>query len=165
MTKLRERGLNAEAEMVKERAITQNKKLMAAFKAKFDFCPVYFIDENGTASIREGDVKAGIFLNDNLAIDKSIQCDADYILTAEYGQTLRNSDRPTDNSDNLAAYQGNSSQLELTGIIVKDNQFVPLQRPFPYYIKEHTAIILSRSEEDMIKLLNRNFHAFYKVQN
>lgn len=164
MEKLRERGLDAAADRVKTEAIAQNKELMAAFKADFDFCPVYFIDERGTAAVRKGEAKAGIFLDENLAIDKSIKCNADYILTAEYGQTYRNSEGPADNSDTLEEYQGSPSQLELTGIVVKDDQFVPLQRPFPYYVKAHTAIILTRNESEMVKILNRNFNAFYKQQ-
>jgi len=161
--KLQKRGLVNQANILKKRTAVQNKQWMTAFKAAFDFCPVYFIDERGTDAIKNEDFKANIFLNDDLEIDESIPCDAAYFLTAEYGQTLilpkvEEIESERESTD----YQGNKSEVEVTAFIVKDKNFEPLKRPFPFYVREYTGVVISRSEKGMARYLNRNLTNFYK---
>lgn len=169
---LKKRGNIQWAENVATEAAKNNKATMVAFEKEFDFCPVYFIYEQNSVAIREKEVKKGIFLNNRLEVDESIVCGEEYILTAEFGVTEPDTASFYDHS---YTYQLNDSSevretrykeynTNVTGLVIKSDHFIQLHRPFPYYVREYTAIVLSRKKEEMVRILNRNLHAFYKQQ-
>lgn len=173
ISKLKEKGFDAKAKIVSEEASVLNKELMAAFKAEFNFCPVYFIDERGTEAIRAGETKKNVFLDDNLEIDESIICEAKYILTAEFGETVNSRDDNFESqvlhkgdrgSEMRNTYQGSSSEVAVTGLIMKTAKFAQLRRPFPFYVREYTTIVLSRGKYEMVGILNKNLQKFYESQ-
>ncbi|MFT4971821.1 MAG: hypothetical protein ACI9XO_000384 [Paraglaciecola sp.] len=172
MNALLKKGYIEWAEDVKEKAEEENKATIAAFNEKFNFCPVYFIFEQNSLDIRNKETRKGVFLNKNLQIDKTIECAEEFILTAEYGVTQPDTAR-FDGS--TRTYEGENGKVleksgykeifnKVTGLLIKSDHFVQLHRPFPYYVKKHTAIVLSRNYAEMVKLLNRNLHTFYKEQ-
>ena len=172
IAKLSDSGFDARAKLVSEKAMVENKELMTAFRAVFDFCPVYFIDEQGVTAIRENKISEAIFLNDELATDPSIKCDAGFVLVAEYGQTwVGNTKAPekTNESGEGAAVEAESyntknqqsSELAITGLIVKNSDFMQLWRPFPFYVKENKNVLKTREKEEMVRILNQNFKNFY----
>jgi len=49
------------------------------------------------------------------------------------------------------------------GMIVMNDQMVPLKKPFPYYVRKRSGIaIVKRSYLDMVLIMQRELEQFYK---
>ena len=139
---LRKVGFEKKASKVEQYQLEQNKAILNAFKEKYDFSKVQFFYSYNSNNIRKGTFN-GIFLNENLEVDSSIIIDSStYIYTAE----LANIEQDTAKFlyDYHSSVDGNFTEkrtpmyyggtnLSFKSIVVKDNQFNQLCRPFPYY--------------------------------
>lgn len=94
-------------------ARSENVGLIAAFRTHYNFSKIVFMPDTATAAFKAG-MRQGIFVNDSLEIDTSIQLEGDY-LVAYYGAST--SDETTSNE----------------GITVLDPNLLRLESPFPYF--------------------------------
>lgn len=130
-----------------------NKALVAAFSSVYDFSEVLFFYDTASVAIKEG--RQTGFVNSSLKED------------------------PTINLNNKAFYvlrQGGldaSTSTGLDAIVVMDNQFVDLQRPFPYYVRIRGFMQVfkkifspgkgsERTAIELVERLNEQLWVFYE---
>lgn len=146
-----ERGYKKMAQQVKKEQRESNKKLMKAFKENFNFCQVYFFYSEDSENVLENNLE-GIFLNDNLEKDASIIVKEEHIFTAEIGSLI---------TDPVVTYRDGTESNTTSGmsesvLVIKDDDFEQLRRPFPYYVKAGDRFI-----EKKVAKLNKRLHRFY----
>lgn len=150
----------------RQRIAKQNESILHAFEEVFDFCPVYFINSEDSKKLTNNKNKRDIFFTGAMA---ATTIPYDYMLTAQYGQIRQDTTAyykeaynyvDKKGRENRSAYWG-SPNIPLTAIVVLSDQFVQLYKPFPYYSRKH-RFILSISDRQMIRTLNRRFHRYYK---
>ncbi|MCO6500857.1 MAG: hypothetical protein J5I47_10825 [Vicingus serpentipes] len=102
---------------VKAEQDLENKQIISAFKHYFNFCDVVFFHSNHSNNVRAKKL-SNIFLNDSLMIDGSIKVDTNRaIFIAEFGSI---------EAPSTSGFQA---------LIIKNDEFVQLKRPFPYYVR------------------------------
>ena len=144
LAKLREKGRNQEADE-RERALNlEIKETLLSFEQTFSFCPVYFFYAKHSEEVRAGQLEGFIFNAQNEYPSKSAIPDNYY--TAEFSETPK---------------------LGITGLILMDNNLIPLQAPLPHYERKYTLLgIIERSKADMAKAYNQKLWSLYnKYQN
>ncbi|MEM6347156.1 MAG: hypothetical protein AAF927_24920 [Bacteroidota bacterium] len=161
---LRERGKSEKAAQIEEEQRRYNQALIAAFKAKFDFCPVYFFYSHYTQQVKLGNWDSVAFVNEALQADASIKFEDPYYLVAEItsvvGDTAKYFDHyyyePTANGpERKASYYGGNN-LGFEALVMKSDQFIQLTRPFPYYER-----LLQKSLPTIVGGLNESLHRFH----
>jgi hypothetical protein len=140
----------------RERAV-QNKKIMAAFKANFDFCKVYFIYAKNSAELVAG--KTGLFLNDDLKEVDSIKMDASFYVFAEYGDVTSNVRTDEYHYDGVHHTEASSTPASSSSIVLSDTAFNQLQQPFPYY----QNVMLDNYDKTITRLNNAFHKAYYHL--
>ncbi len=142
---LREVGKNEEADKVKLKQETENKKIINAFKNNFDFCDVRFFFSNNSDKVRLKQFE-NIFLNDSLEVDPSIKLEPDIsFFIAEFGyigqDTMKyyshHSYKPGKDYgvEGVLHYYTPSSDINFYALRILDRNFVQLNKPFPYYTR------------------------------
>ncbi|MBL0340768.1 MAG: hypothetical protein IPP71_07530 [Bacteroidetes bacterium] len=81
---LNDRKQFALANKIQIKQVSYNKKIIAAFRKKFNFCPIYFFFSNSSDTILANHLNEIIFLNDGLQPDTSIKFVYNKFLTAEF---------------------------------------------------------------------------------
>jgi hypothetical protein len=114
-----------------------NKSIMEAFKNNFTFCPVYFFYSNNSADITAGNCKGKVFDADQ---NLYMNAPCDKFLIGEFGQ---------------------SETTNLDAFIIKDSNFAQLKAPFPYLIRLNQAFVSTRSDDEIVKILNERLFEFY----
>lgn len=161
---LKERGQAEKAAKLEENQKRLNHNIIAAFKANFDFCPVYFFYSNYTKQVKSGDLASVEFLNEDLMVDNSIKLEDPYYLTAEIGSVVEDTARhfdgyyyePSANGpERKAAYYGGNN-LGFEALVMKSDQFIQLTRPFPYYER-----MLRKSLPTIVTGMNADLHRFH----
>jgi hypothetical protein len=129
----------------------ENITIMKAFKKHFKFCPVYFVSFDSTIALVNGR-QAGVFLNDDLKPDPSIQLRSAFFLFAEYGM-IETAVAP----DKLNPEQETSQRgIMEDALIIRDKDLKLLKDPFPYYV--HLGNWDARA-----KKLNKKFEKYYQL--
>ena len=137
---LKKAGKTDEAAQVAEETKLFNDKLVEAFDANYKFCPVYFFYSDNSLKIQNLDFSE-IFN----AQGKEIYENPNYFLVVDYGKT-----------DNM----------NIEGLIVKNENFDQLDAPFPYFVRRYTAFgMKKRSLFEMVKILNSKFFKLYEKAN
>ena len=166
----------------------QNQAIVDAFKQNYSFSSVYFFYSYNTDKVKKGALK-NIFLNDSLTLDSTIQIDTSKcIYTAELAHRQQDTFKLLDNyhtgvegdfyETNDEVYYG-GSDISFQAIIIKDQKFNQLTRPFPYYsryvgesFKRHPEqvflvgpiffpIFTSYTFEQSIERLNKRLYKYY----
>jgi len=147
-----------------------NRGIVKAFNAEFDFCTVYFFYSNQSESILNKQFDDVVFLNAQLLPDTSVTFEAGTYLTAEFGTTGTDTAKhfshysykpgSNPNTGRVKNYYG-SSKMEISALIIKNEQFVQLLRPFPYYVRIYESLPFERSTEKAVRKMNRKLHGFY----
>ncbi|PCH93365.1 MAG: hypothetical protein COB85_07280 [Bacteroidetes bacterium] len=126
----------------------RNIEIVKAFRMEFKFCPVYFFFSNNSNRIRQNKVDS-IFVNDNLENDPRIKPVFDHMFIVDVGDV---------------AFQAFGGTMK--GILVMDNQFKALERPFPYYVRRSKPFpVLSKGFSEMVEELNFRLVKYYLRQN
>ena len=144
LDKLKLHGKDVEHKRKKEEIEESNKSIYESLSRIYDFSKIEFFYAEDSKKVRQGDFK-GIFLNDALLPDSTIVIDTNlprYIL--EVGDII---------FANISGHQD--------GLVVLNDQFEPLESPFPYYIKRSGGFFIKRTDTDMAMLLNNQFNTFY----
>ncbi len=95
---------------IKKETLLKNQALIEGFNREYRFSEVYFAFDTSLTSIQKG-IKKGIFVNDNLSIDKSISIETNHIYFCRYGLV--------------------STSQEKEGLVITDINNKKIPRPFP----------------------------------
>lgn len=147
---LKERGLEARAAEIQAEQKVKNLKIAQAFKAEFDFCPVYFFYSDDSKHLLDQNWDKVSFLDSNLELDADIKFNGGTFYTAEFTAI----DLRTDKSEG-------TPQLGFGGLIMKDSKFNQLEKPFPYYVRNFRSLPIRRKPSKVVRKMNRLLIAFY----
>lgn len=134
---LKKRGKEKEAEEIRKEQENNNRSIIAAFKANFNFCPVYFFYSNYSTKVKEGNYK-GCLMNTDTQIDTSFN--SNNYLIGEFDE---------------------SATTQLDAFFIKDKNYVQLSRPFPFLIKQNEMLVTTRSYNKIVSILNGKLFSFY----
>lgn len=159
----RKSGQNDIADRIEFERKKQNLKIFFSFTNNFTFCPVYFIYADETADLLAG--RKGLFLNNNLEHDSTINPQGTNFVFCEYGIAQQFSDFDTEPGyspvhqnesrkilDSIPT-QKTTSPASFNGMFFSDKNLRQLSRPFPYVSDvimdsyNRTALALSRELE------------------
>lgn len=140
------------ANQIRYQQAEKNAAIMKAFKKYFEFCPVYFIAFDSTVAFVNGK-RSGIYLNENLQVDPSIQPKTSFFLIAEEG-TLE-----TKVAENKAIPEQETTQHGLmdNALVIRDTDLELLHDPFPYYAHSLGNI------NSRVKKLDKKLGQFYEM--
>jgi len=129
------------AEKIETKQKEINLRIVDGFNKNYNFSEVYFFFSDQSQNIQNREIDSIIFLNSQLQEDKSIRPELLNFYIAEFGVV--------------------SSETGLQGLMIKDDNFELLERPFPYYSKTPFFSSRSKSESKTIKRLNNKLHNYY----
>ncbi len=159
---LRKTGKNEKANSIELQQETENKFIIDAFNKYFTFCDVAFFYCENLKNIKNRKF-SNVFLNDSLIIDNSISIDTSKPIfiaafTSLEQDTMKYfshySHRYDSNGDfgKVENFHTPSSDINFKAIVIKDENFVQLNRPFPYYTRA-MFISLEKHPEQALFLL------------
>ncbi len=139
---LEERGMTEEAQSIRQEQYEENKEAILAFSQIFDFSEVYFFYADKSEEIRARNLAGNIF-DAQLNLINSVSDLPEFFLTAEFAET---------------------PNLKIDGLVIMDEQMLPLEAPFPFYQREHIILgLFSLSKGKMVHRLNERMHDLYKM--
>lgn len=153
----RNNGRPEVADRIERERVVQNKKIMAAFKANFDFCKVYFIYAKNSAELVAG--KKGLFLNDDLKEVDSITMNAPFYVFAEYGDVTSNVRTDEYHYDGVHHTEASGTPTSTSAIVISDTTFTQLKQPFPFY----QNVMLDNYDKTITRLNNAFHKAYYHL--
>lgn len=171
---LRERGNFKLADKIEAQQRELNQKIVNGFTTYFDFSPVYFFYSYDSKYVKNGELDSVRFLNQNLEVDTGITVDADGYLTAEFGKIKQ---APGKYYENYKVIQGDGDvrmrkkyygepNMGFRALIIKNDEFVQLRKPFPYYVRTLSSFIfIRRKPKKTVKRMNKKLHKFYLRSN
>ncbi len=127
ISELEKHGYTATARKKEEQVRNSNLALIKAFRKNYSFSKLYFFYATDSDSIRNGST-SGIFLDDQLNKDESIQMTASFFMIADIGQAELPSKAVKE------GYHHNDDMLNRV-IVFSNQDFVQMASPFPYYQK------------------------------
>ena len=155
------RGELEKANKAKQEQETENKKIVVAFRNKFNFCKVAFFNSNNSNNVRTRKFDT-IFLNDSLEIDKSITIDTTKsVFIAEFSAIEQDTSKYISNysyepdgnwSVKRVEYYYGGPDFGFDALIIRDKNFVQLSKPFPYYTRAITLKELKNHPEEVLFL-------------
>lgn len=129
------KGMLKEAEEVRLSQEIKNKAMADAFKKYYTFSKVYFFYSNYSTEIKEGRSRQHL-MNTDLQVDSSFT--GNY-LTGEFDE----------------------SQNGLKAFFIKDKNYEPLKRPFPFLIRINKMLVSTKSEDQIVQELNNRLIDFW----
>jgi hypothetical protein len=137
---LKKIGDEKQAEEIRVAQENSNKSIIAAFKANFTFCKVYFFYSNHSNEVKAGNYKGFVF---DAAMNTTIDFTGTNYFIGEYDE-------------------GKNTQID--AFIIKDKNYEPLKSPFPYLIKQNVMLVSTRSDDSLVIALNKKLFDFYGKQ-
>ncbi len=119
-----EKGYQSIAEDIAQKQKEGNIRIMTAFRESFHFCDVYFFLSDQVDEVKEKKFDKLMFINENYEKDLSIKLEDSFYMIAVYSKTGET------NKDKQ--YQ---SIMSFNAMIIKDEDFIEMTKPFPYYLK------------------------------
>ena len=126
-----------EAEEIRINQENENKAIVAAFKKNFTFCPVYFFYSNYSNEVKAGNYK-GMLMNVDYQTDSTFS--GNNYLIGEFDA---------------------SANTQLAAFIIKNKNYEQLESPFPFLIKQNQALVSTRSNDEIVILLNKKLTIFF----
>ncbi len=181
---MRRVGKTKKAEKEELKKLLINESIVEGFKRNFDFCDFQFFYAENTEKVKNKDLK-NIFLNDLLKVDSLINIDTTKpIFIAEFNfldeDTAKYFSEITyrqDKNGKMTAIENYyaSSSMSFQDLVIKNSNFIQLQRPFPYCTRGPNFIRKGTSDGQEIKIkgdknpysrrifkMNNNLHRFYR---
>jgi hypothetical protein len=167
---LKKYGRIEEARKVENKRRELNQRLIRAFNANFDFCPVYFFFSHDSKHIRLGQFDSVGFVDTSLNVVDSIKPKPSYYLTAELGKVVADTAkffggyRTVETEDGLVQkpIYHTGPDAGFKGLIIKSDQFIQLVHPFPYYVRTYFEHPNERRMMWYVKKLNAALHQYYR---
>jgi hypothetical protein len=165
-----DRGMEDKAKELEERQREENLAYVEAFGLEFDFAPVYFFRSEDSKSVKEERLDEVVFLTSELVPDSTIKVEQEIIYTAEFGNvepddSKRRQDYRLEKGSTgvkqKSTYYG-STNMGFEALVIMDDQFVQLRRPFPYYVRTYDKKgLFSRKPKDTVRRMNEKLYQFY----
>ena len=174
LEQLREMGKTEYADKMETKQKAYNEEIVHAFRTEFHFCPVYFFSSEYTQDVKEKNFDKVVFLSDDLTEDPSIKIDETKLfLIAEFdaidkgGEKRFSHDRYVDTDEGMEkepVYYAAGEGVDFAALVISDDQFVQLHRPFPYYARtfEKVPLIERKIIRTVEKLNEKLYKYFYK---
>jgi hypothetical protein len=145
--KLRKSGKDNLANKIEQQQAELNKKIVSAFRDNFEFCSTYFFFSEHSKSIKDKQFSNVIFLNDNLVPDSIIKFDynANFFI-AEF----------------VTLEQNDHANMGFEALVIRNDQFVQLKRPFPYYARTFGSLPIKQKLEKAVRRMNKKLYKFLK---
>jgi hypothetical protein len=117
-----------------------------AFSSAFSFTEVYFFYGRNSEQIKNREW-------DGLFVDSSLQCNSSITLPKDTSFYI------IDVGDiYFDAFGGH-----FEGMVVMDENFNPLKKPFPYYVRRRSGMtIIKRTDLEMAAIFQKEFESFYQ---
>lgn len=142
---LEEREMFEEIEELKQRTETTNRKIIDAFEHYFDFTEVMFFYSSNSNEIKVRNFDNVFPADDEEENGNYLIGDKPFYI-AEFGSVDQN--------------HGIGS---LEGLIIKNEYFASLRRPFPFYVMENQpASQQERTIDEMVEIMNERLHDYYQ---
>ena len=174
ITALRKGGQNKKADKIEKKQAKYNMEIVNGFKTEFDFCPTYYFYSDYSQEAIDGQFDKIEFLNDSLQYDSTITFNYTKYLTAEFGIIEQDTTQyidgyyyvhgTKDGLEKRTKYNGGTN-MTFGALIIKNNQFVQLRKPFPYYSRTLYSVPLKRSPKLVIRTMNTKLHGFHEKIN
>ena len=168
---LREIGENDKAAEIEKHQHDHNLSIINAFKTNFTFCPTYFFYSHYSPYIIQKQFDKVVFLNENLIEDSTIRFDGEKFLTAEFAAIEQDTakyfshysfeDSEDQRLNKTENYYG-SSDMGFEALIIKNDQFMQLKSPFPYYVRTFNSLPVRKSNNKTVKKMNDKLFHFLK---
>jgi len=159
---LKKMGKTRAAEEIRNEQEIKNKKIVEAFKTNFKFCEYRFFYSQYSNEIQNRNFKFMIF-------DKDLKPDSDFnlngrpffvaefgVLQADTARTFRDTKIQSTanfNVESTPIYSQNSPN-KIYALIIKDNNYVQLKYPFPYYVNAYNT-------DRAVRKMNQKLNSFY----
>lgn len=135
---MKKAGLIEESEKVEKEQRELNLGLVKAFKAAYKFSNVLFFYSHSSNQVRNKNF-SNIFLNDSLEVDSSITLPKrEVVFTAGFKNIERDTIKIFQSNDireNFEPIYYGGTDYTFTALVIMDDQFQQLFRPFPYYTR------------------------------
>lgn len=167
---LRQAGHEEKARDMEEKNDRENREVCRAFKDNFTFCPVYFFYSSSTGEVKNGNWPSAL-LDADLNPVKGLSRPVPTFYVAEFGNIEKTGEKyysgsgmgtsPEGQKEKQDYYYG-SPDFGFTALVVRDNQFVQLKDPFPYYIRTFESLpLFARKKSKAVKKLDDKLHEYY----
>ncbi len=139
---LRSQGKKEQADQMQKNQDILNKAIIKGFKAEYKFSPVYFFYSDYSKNVSNNELNAVPFLGEDLMPDKSIQVTQSKFLTAEFSSL-------------------NAESMDGTALIIMNEKFEKLKRPFPFYVTERKGTPLEKGPGKVVGKMEKKLNKFY----
>ena len=166
---LKKSGKESQAKIIEKMQAEYNMTIVRAFRAAFGFCPVYFFYSEHSEAVRAKSFAKVRFLTYDLKADGSVKFAGGNFFTAEFGTIEGDGGNDVDEGDTkqndkskegVSEYKGGVS-MGFGALLIKDDQFVQLSRPFPFYVRTFDSLPTKRSPKKVVELMNEKLQEFY----
>jgi hypothetical protein len=168
---LKKIGKEAEAKQIEDRQKRFNLNIINAFRAKFNFMPIYFFYSDQLALIKSRQLEAIVFLSDSLIPNPSIKLNTTNFFVAEFGQFDGNSKKyesdakyvKDENGKEIKIYGDNRTPNDDMHVLsIRDSQLIQLKKPLPLYVRTYDAFPKAKALMRIVKRLNRKLTNYYR---
>ncbi|MCK9498729.1 MAG: hypothetical protein GX793_02175 [Bacteroidales bacterium] len=159
------------AKKKQEQIDQENHRIIQAFKSQFNFCQVYFFYSDDSKFVKENNLDEVCFIDENLQKLNNFKIEFDKFLIAEFGNVKGDTSKYYSHSElkttanfsqeSQSTYYGGGS-TDAKGLIIKDQNFIQLRKPFPYFAKYPFFRRISKQEIYTVKRMNKNLWSFLK---
>lgn len=151
---LKKQGRKAMAEALKKEQYLKNKEICYAFNSYFDFCPVFYFYKAYATELRNQNFDKVVVLDETLEPAYKVDLSDENYWISELGFNAPNVAKcdlqPID-------YKG------FSGLFILDNNFVQLNPPFPFAVKERKFLLFKKDAFTMVEQWNDVLHTFLAV--
>jgi len=139
ITSLRSSGKSKLADETEAAQSAYNREIISAFRKYYRTGPVYFFFSDYSEQLKSKNLEAVVFLNDSLLPDPSIRVSSAGFLTAEFGVL---------------------EEMGIQALIIMDDNFVQMKKPFPYYVRTYDDLPLERNLPRVITILQEKLDRY-----
>ena len=167
---MEQKGLSKQADVLRQKVLAENLEIASSFKTSFNFCPVYFFYSHDSKHVMNGNLDSVTFMNSELKAYEIVEFENNNYFTAEFTLLAQNTkyreqNIPKGQEDNPnytreAKYYGGAN-MRFHALIIKDQQFNQLERPFPFYSRTLNSFFMKKKTEEVVSVLNEKLFAFY----
>jgi len=151
---LKKQGKKEIAVTLEKEQYLKNKEICYAFNSYFDFCPVFYFYKAYANELRDQNFDKVVLLDETLEPAYKVDLSDENYWIAEWGFNTPNIAKcdlqPID-------YKG------FSGLFILDDNFVQLNPPFPFVVKERKFLWFKKDAFTMVEQWNDVLHTFLAV--